>query len=179
MVLEVADPQPLAVHGDGHDPEPGGGRGLAQPVPAGVLDGEGGDAGRPKGPAEAADPVGHAAADRHLRRVGMGAPHPGQVLGQEVAQPGMTGGVRIAELGVGQAGGHRPQGRHPAGQRERAQVGQAGGQVDARRPGRGDLRHQPAGVVLAEGSHPGAGADPALEVALGGQLGVGLGDDPA
>jgi hypothetical protein len=92
-------------------------------VPAGVLDGDGAHAGRPQGPAEAADRVGHAAADRHLGRVGMGAPHPGQVLGQEMAQAGVAGGVRIAELGVGQAGGHRPQGRHPAGQRERAQVG--------------------------------------------------------
>jgi hypothetical protein len=120
VVLEVADPQPLAVDADGHDPEPGGGRRLAQPVPARVLDRDGGDAGRPQGPAEAAGPVGDAAADREVRRVGMGAPHPRQVLGQELAQPGVTGGVRVAELGIGKAAGDRPQRRHPAGQRERS-----------------------------------------------------------
>ena len=119
MVLEVADPQPLAVDRDGHDPQPGSARGLAQPVPARVLDRDGGDVGRMQGPAEPAGPVGDAAADRHLRRVGVGAPHPGQVPGQNMAQPGMTGRVRVAELGIGQGGGDRPQRRHPARQRER------------------------------------------------------------
>ena len=119
MVPEVAGLQPLVVDADGHDPQPGGGRGLAQPVPARVLDRDGGDAGRVQGLAEAAGPVGDAAADRHLRRVGVGAPHPGQVPGQNMAQAGMTGGVRVAELGIGQGGGHRPQRRHPARQRER------------------------------------------------------------
>jgi hypothetical protein len=125
MVVEVDDPQPLAVDRDGHEPEPGGGRGLAEPVPARVLDRDGGDAGRPQGPAEAAGPVGDAAADRHLRRVGVGAPHAGQVPGQDVAQPGVTGRIGVAELGMGQGGGDRPQGRHPARQRERSQVRQA------------------------------------------------------
>jgi hypothetical protein len=177
--VEVADPQPVAVDPGRRDPQPGGHGGRAQPVPAGVFDRDGADAGRSQGLADPAGRVRHAVAHRQVGGVGLGAPYPRQVPGQEVAEPGMAGGVRVPELGVGQGGGDRAKGRDPASQREGAQVGQAGSQVDLRYPARRGLGWRVAGGHSAEGSHAGAGADPGVEVALGGELGVGLGDNPA
>jgi len=177
--VEVADPQPVAVDARRHDPQPGPGGGLPEPVPAGVLDRDGGDAGRPQGLADAAGPVGDAPAHRHLRRVDLGAAHPGQVPGQDLPEPGVAGRVGVAQLGIGQGAGDRAQRREPASEREGAQVGQARGQVDPGRQGRRGLGRRVGGGRPAEGSHAGPGADPGLDIALGGQLGVGLGDDPA
>ena len=140
-------------------------------MPAGILHGDGAPAGLAQRGAEPGDPFPHAGAHGQVGRVGAGSADPGQVAAEHVAQHRMAGLFWVAEVGDGHRRGRRAHRGDPPGHRERAQVRQAGRQVDRRVGGAG-----PCGCGGSRGHpvhpDPGARTGLAVEVALGGNLGV-------
>jgi hypothetical protein len=179
------DQQPLVVDRDRHGAQARRRQHVAQPVPARILNRDRRVPARDECPAEQSDRVGGARRYHEVGGLGLRAPDAGQVLGEHMTQLRVADDVRMAEVGRGHACRPSADRRHPPPHRKRSHVGQAGCQV--KRDGRGG-RGGWAGQPVAGGRRPvgalqvedlGPRSHGGGQVALGAELGVRLGDDPA
>ena len=125
-------------------------------------------------------PVGHPCRDGHDSVADVGAPRTREIVGHGRPQVGVTVRIGHTELVVRGVARHRPHRLRPPPAREAAQVGQAGAEV-VPGGGRGATADRPPPERRRRGRprHPGRRADRRDQVALGDQLAVRLGDDPA
>ncbi len=147
-------------------------------VPAGVLERDPLDAAPAQRAAQQREALHEAGAHEHVLGVGVGAAHPAQVPGERFAQVRQPARVAVAERIQPRVAQRRAQRAQPDLAREVEQVGQAGVEVVGEA-----LQQRARRWALARGAH-GLG-DPhrrplaGREIALGGELPVGLAHHPA
>ena len=147
-------------------------------VPAGILERDPLDPASRQPAAEQREGLAEAGADQHLLRLGGGAAHAPEVVGECLPQSRHAARIGIADGIDRRLSPSCPQRAQPAIARKAGEVGQAGvevvgeaGQHRARRRPRARGAHRPR--------HPHRRTLPRQQVALGRELAVGLGDDAA
>ena len=123
--------------------------------------------------AEQRERLGVAARDHDARRVGDHAADAAEVVGERLAEGLEADPVAVLEVGVGHRRERLAGRAQPGGAREARDVGNAGAEVEARRRRRSGRRLVPVGGG-GRVRHARARALPEAQVALGGELAVGV-----
>ena len=176
---ERVDADAAVVDLDRHHREAGVGGDRARLGVARVLERDPAHAGRRERAADEAEPLPEPAGDDDLLRRGGDAADAAEVVGERRAQHGDAARVAVAEVVVGHGRERRAQRAQPASPREGGDVGRVRAEVEPSTRGRGrglDARRRAPGHGAGD-VRPRALAQG--QVALGGELRVGVGHDLA